>query len=94
MLTLSGSIGGVGGLTASGPGSLTLSNTSNSFAGNVTVNGGTLAVLSIANSGVNSALGSGSTVTLGGATWSTPAPMRHPAAIAASRSTRAADGPG
>ena len=68
MLTLSGSIGGVGGLTASGPGSLTLSNTSNSFAGNVTVNGGTLAVLSIANSGVNIALGSGSTVTLGGAT--------------------------
>jgi fibronectin-binding autotransporter adhesin len=67
MLTLSGSIGGVGGLTVSGPGGITLSNTGNSFSGGVTASGGTLTVPSVANSGVNSPLGAGSSVTLGGA---------------------------
>ena len=66
MLTLSGSIGGVGGLTKSGPGSLALTNSSNSFAGGVTVSGGTLTVAAVANSGVNSYLGAGSNMALGG----------------------------
>ena len=42
MLTLSGPIGGVGGLTKNGPGGLTLSNSANNLAGGVTVNAGTL----------------------------------------------------
>ena len=66
MLTLSGSIGGVGGLAATGPGGLTLTNSANSFAGGMSANGGTLTVGSVANSGVNSPLGAGSSLTLSG----------------------------
>src|SRR5206468_6894209 len=47
----SGSIGGSGGLTKSGTGTLTVNNTNNSFAGPVTVNGGTLVTNGLANKG-------------------------------------------
>ncbi len=64
ILTLFGSIGGVSGLAKAGPGGLTLGNSANSFGGDVTISGGNLAVLSIANMGVNSPFGAGSAIHL------------------------------
>ncbi len=78
--TISGVISGVGGITAfngSTSGTsvevIALTNTSNSFTGNVTVQPGVvttltsiLSVPSIANMGVNSALGAGTAVTMNG----------------------------
>ena len=58
---------GATGITKSGAGRLTISNT-NSFTGAVAVNGGTVSVASVANNGANSALGSGSSVTFNGGT--------------------------
>lgn len=60
-------IAGSTGVLKSGSGFVTL-NTTNSFTGAVTVNQGTLEVLSIANNGTNSSLGSGTDVFLSGGT--------------------------
>lgn len=62
-----GSIGGSPSLVKSGSGTLTISNT-NSFTGPVTVNGGTVAAASIANSGSPSALGAGGSLNIGAGT--------------------------
>lgn len=70
-LTINGQINettvGAGGITKTGGALLTLSNATNNFTA-LTVTQGTLSVNSIANSGTASAIGSGSTITLGGAT--------------------------
>ena len=67
------STAGPTGLTKGGSGSLTI-NSTNSFTGPVTINGGTLIVGTITNAGTNSALGAGSTIYLGGEAFNTPAP--------------------
>jgi len=61
----SGSIGGSGGLTKAGSGTFTI-NTINSFSGDVTINGGTVVVGTIANVGSNSALGKGMNISFDG----------------------------
>jgi fibronectin-binding autotransporter adhesin len=61
------SIAGTTGLTKSGSGKLTIENT-NSFTGPVTINGGTVSVASVSDSGVASPLGAGSTIALAGGT--------------------------
>ena len=66
-ITGSKAIAGATGLTKSGAGSVTIGNT-NSFTGAVALNGGTVSVASVANSGVNSPLGAGSAVTFNGGT--------------------------
>ena len=81
MLMLAGSIAGPSGLTKTGPGGLTLGNSANSFGGNVTINGGMLAVPSIANMGVNSALAQAAPSTWTAGAWSTPAWTPFPAQI-------------
>lgn len=53
----------------SGQGTLTINNL-NSFTGNVTVTGGTLAFATVANAGVNSSIGAGNSVMLDGGTLS------------------------
>lgn len=50
----------VGGITKLGAGTLRLSNTANSFPGQVSIDAGTLQVSSLANAGTNSGLGAGS----------------------------------
>jgi fibronectin-binding autotransporter adhesin len=65
---ISGVLGGSGGLTVSGPGVVTLSGASNSYSGATTINGGTLAVLTWANSGTASSLGEGANVVFDGGT--------------------------
>jgi fibronectin-binding autotransporter adhesin len=69
--TLQGSaaIAGNIGLTKSFGGTLAINNV-NKFTGAVTINAGTLAANSIANGGVSSALGAGTSINLGGATLS------------------------
>lgn len=57
---------GTTGITKTGTGKLTITNT-NSFAGAVDIQQGTLSTASLANGGTNSTLGSGSAVSLGGA---------------------------
>jgi autotransporter-associated beta strand protein len=66
--TLSGVIDGSGGLQkTSGAGSVTISNTANSFSGPVVISAnGSLSVPMIGNAGSNSALGQSSSITLGG----------------------------
>jgi autotransporter-associated beta strand protein len=59
-----GSIGGGASLTKSGAGTLTL-NTLNSFAGPVTINGGTVVTSTIGPIGASSGIGSGTAVTIG-----------------------------
>lgn len=51
--------------TANNGGTLVLSNTSNSFSGKLVLGGGTTSIASIDNSGVNSAIGSGSQIDFG-----------------------------
>lgn len=58
-------ITGVGGLTKSGAGKVTLG-TTNSFSGAVTLNGGTVIIPVIANSGTNSSIGTSNTITMAG----------------------------
>ena len=60
-------IAGNAALVKSGSASVTITN-SNSFIGAVAINAGTLSVPTVANSGVNSPLGSGTTVTFDGGT--------------------------
>ena len=60
-------IAGTAALIKSGAATVTIS-TTNSFSGSVTVSGGTLSVTSVANSGINSPLGSGSNIILDGGT--------------------------
>ena len=64
----SGGIAGTGTLTKSGAARVEISNTSNSFTGGVTINGGTLAAFSVANSGTSSSLGAGTDITINAAT--------------------------
>lgn len=65
--TLQGSkaITGSSALTIIGTNTVTISNT-NSFTGAVTINGGTLSINTIASNSVNSALGAGTSINLGG----------------------------
>ena len=60
-------IAGTTGLTKSGAGSVTIG-TTNSFTGAIALNGGTVSVASVANSGANSPLGAGTAVTFNGGT--------------------------
>jgi fibronectin-binding autotransporter adhesin len=60
-------IAGTGGLTKNNAGRVAIS-TPNSFTGPVTINGGTLAVESVSNSGAPSALGAGTDIFINGAT--------------------------
>lgn len=66
--TLSGIISGIGGLgKTSGAGSVTISNTANSFSGPVTISAnGSLSVPMVGNATSNSPLGTSSGITLGG----------------------------
>ncbi|MFC7397598.1 beta strand repeat-containing protein, partial [Chelatococcus sp. GCM10030263] len=59
-LTFSGGISGTGGLVKSGPGTQTLSGTASSYTGPTVVNGGVLAVASLANGNNNSSIGASS----------------------------------
>ncbi len=61
---VSGAITISGGVNKTDGGTVTLSNADNSF-GNVVINQGAISVNSIADAGVNSALGAGNTITLG-----------------------------
>jgi autotransporter-associated beta strand protein len=63
--TGTGGITGTTGLLKTGAGLLTITNT-NSFTGSVMINGGTISVGSIANSGIASPLGAGSSIVFGG----------------------------
>jgi fibronectin-binding autotransporter adhesin len=58
---VNGELSGAGGLTKSGPGTMTLSGTANTFSGQVTVAGGTLNITKLATVGNNSTLGTGNT---------------------------------
>jgi fibronectin-binding autotransporter adhesin len=70
-ISLSGVLGGAGNLRKSGTGTLSLSASTSSFTGGVTVAGGTLAVSKLADAGANSSLGSGTGgFTLNGGTLS------------------------
>ena len=60
-------ISGTAGLTMSGAGMVTIANV-NSFTGPVNLNGGTIAVGSLANGGQNSPLGAGTSLAFGGGT--------------------------
>jgi fibronectin-binding autotransporter adhesin len=65
-ITGTAAIAGTTGLTKLGAGTLTISN-NNSFVGAVVIENGTIAIAAMENSGVNSPLGAGSAITLGGA---------------------------
>ncbi|MCE9589610.1 MAG: autotransporter-associated beta strand repeat-containing protein, partial [Planctomycetes bacterium] len=65
-MSIAGLIDGAGGLTKNGTGTLTLTNT-NTFAGTVAINSGTLSVASIADGGAASGLGAGGTIGIGSA---------------------------
>ncbi|MDX1965170.1 MAG: autotransporter-associated beta strand repeat-containing protein [Pirellulales bacterium] len=62
--SVGGSIGGVGGLTKTGSGNLTLNVATNSFTGPVSLSGGTVRVTSISDAGIASSLGAGSSLAL------------------------------
>ena len=64
-LSLLGVISGTGSLTKTGPAALSLSNM-NTFTGPLVINGGTVTVNSLANSGVISAIGAGNSIVLNG----------------------------
>ena len=66
--TISGQIVGSGGLIKYGPNTVTLTNTSNSYSGDTTIDNGVLSVSTLADSGANSPLGSGSSITINGGT--------------------------
>lgn len=74
-ITESGTITINGTLLRTNNGTLTLSNAANSF-GNVTVNDGIISVNSIANAGVNSALGAGTTISIGQSGFNTFGTLR------------------
>ena len=64
--TVDAVINGIQGIAKSGGGTLTLTNSANSFSGGLSSqNGGSLTFSSIADTGVNSAAGAGSVVTIG-----------------------------
>lgn len=73
-------IAGTTGLTKTGTGTLTI-NTANSFTGPVNITAGTVVVGSLANTGTASALGAGSTITLGNT--GSPATLRITGATSA-----------
>lgn len=60
--------GGTLAISKAGLGTLTLTNVNSSFTGGLSITNGTVESASIANSGTNSALGSGGNITLGGST--------------------------
>ena len=71
-LTVSGLVSGTGALTKSGSGTLILSNTSDSYSGQLTIQAGTLSIATINGASSNGVLGnSASSVILGGAGGST-----------------------
>ncbi|ADB17518.1 autotransporter-associated beta strand repeat protein [Pirellula staleyi DSM 6068] len=65
-VTLSGILSGAGGLTKRGNGVLTVSNSASSFSGENRIEGGFLATPDVANSGLNSPLGTNSNIVLTG----------------------------
>jgi autotransporter-associated beta strand protein len=65
---LGGVISGVGGLSKSGLGAVNVIGTANTFSGAVSIGNGALYVANIGNSGTNSSLGKGGTITLGSTT--------------------------
>ena len=65
--TINSKISMTNGLTKTDSGTWILASTDNDYTGNTTISAGTLAIASIANSGVNSSIGKGSAITLGAA---------------------------
>ena len=68
-LTINGPVSGPGGISRTDSGVVKLTDPNNSFAGNVSVSHGVLETASIADAGVNSAIGAGSVISLGQGTW-------------------------
>lgn len=66
-VTIGALVSGAGGMTMAGTGTLTLSDVSRSFTGSLNIeNGRVFTNAALANQGVNSALGAGTTIVLGG----------------------------
>jgi|GEM_PF-3875032 len=66
-LSLTGPLGGGGGMSKTGPGTLTLTNPASTYTGTTTINAGTLSVPDVANNGSPSPLGAGSSLVFGAA---------------------------
>jgi len=67
-LAINGEISGAFSLTKAGPQVLTLTNAASSFSGTLAITAGTVTARSLAASGVNSSIGSGSLITIGSGT--------------------------
>jgi len=65
---LGGVISGVGGISKTNVGAVNIIGTANTFSGGVSIGNGALYVANIGNSGANSSLGKGGTITLGSTT--------------------------
>src|SRR5439155_2512281 len=72
--TFAGTISGTGGLTKAGAGTLTLTSAASSYSGQTIINAGTLITSTLASSGTNSSIGTGSgnsTILVGSASAAT-----------------------